>query len=243
MEKTFLDKINSAIAKGDIHKLDKLLYQTTLRISTKQEWENSPIVMLLESSKIDEKLKPEFLIKLIEKGADPLVEYRDEKSRINYSLIHYLLTDKNMNDRDPKVYNSLIRILIEQAPHLQDSFDNTGMTPISKAVELGDQDAVSILLKNGSDPNSCLWNEEGYTLIKQAIEDRNIPIIKTLVTHKDINLEPEDKIQLWQMGESDPSIRELIKKKYNNFSIQDLKIELLKKVFQNKDKAPLLRIG
>lgn len=89
-----------------------------------------------------------------------------------------------------------------------------GDTPLHSAVILGDENAVSLLIKAGSDINAK--GEDGYTPLLEAVQQGNPRMVALLLeTGADIHAKNDDGDDALELSKSNRDIYELLKKHDN----------------------------
>lgn len=101
---------------------------------------------------------------------------------------------RDSNDVSPLMYaigthnSEMLALLVRKDADLEARSVQTKMTPLILAVEIGDTDAMMILLKNGLNINRT--NHEGYTPLMAAAESGRARVVEVLL---DRGAEPEAK--------------------------------------------------
>lgn len=101
---------------------------------------------------------------------------------------------RDSNDVSPLMYaigthnSEMLALLVRKDADLEALSVQTKMTPLILAVEIGDTDAMMILLKNGLNINRT--NHEGYTPLMAAAESGRARVVEVLL---DRGAEPEAK--------------------------------------------------
>ncbi|MFN7038308.1 MAG: ankyrin repeat domain-containing protein [Alphaproteobacteria bacterium] len=206
----YLFQLNAALEKGNQRRISNII--TLGKRLPEQSYDNSPIVKLIENSKIANKL--EILIKLIEKGTNLKVKDETGRNLIHNLIYQITLTQDQSKKAIQEMYN-MVDTILTYGETLLDDMDSTSMDPISKAVELGDVRLAEVLFKHGANPNSLLWNEEGHSLLSEAIDQDNKEMIDLLMKQENLVVDPKVATKMFSSYRQDRTLMNNFRTIYN----------------------------
>ena len=171
----YLTQLNSALEKGDLETIEELLKQD-VDLSIDLPLANSPdhpIITLLNSDKIVN--KDDLLSKLVQKGATKITYQKS-------NILHHLIVEIEL--KGGQQHHKAVEMILNKDKSLLSGVDETGMNPISKAVELKNIEVCKILFKSGADPDSTLWKKKGHSLLYEAVMQDNEEMIDLILAQK-----------------------------------------------------------